>query len=99
MNDIHSVENYINGIPKFSAKTTHENLRAVLELLGNPDKAYKAVHIAGTNGKGSVSLMTSLMLEKSGYRTGLFVSPHLIRINERITINGEMISNTDFVIQ
>ena len=97
MNDIHSVENYINGIPKFSAKTTHENLRAVLELLGNPDKAYKAVHIAGTNGKGSVSLMTSLMLEKSGYRTGLFVSPHLIRINERITINGEMISDTDFV--
>ena len=50
MNDIHSVENYINGIPKFSAKTTHENLRAVLELLGNPDKAYKELGWKAENG-------------------------------------------------
>lgn len=88
---------YISGIPRFAPKTDLENTRIILKSLGNPQNNSKVVHVAGTNGKGSVSKMIALMLEKKGYRVGLFTSPHLVRINERISINGRDISDADFV--
>ena len=88
--------NYISDIPKFAPKTGLDNTRALLAALGNPQKNYRAVHIAGTNGKGSVAKMTALMLERAGYRVGLFISPHLVRMNERISVNGEDISDEEF---
>ena len=75
-------------------------LHRVQELLGkmgNPEKKLKYVHIAGTNGKGSTASMTASILQKAGYRTGLYTSPYIYRFHERIQINGEQISDEDLV--
>ena len=61
----------------------------LLEKMGNPQDALKYVHIAGTNGKGSTAAMTASILQKAGYRTGLYTSPYIYRFNERMQINGE----------
>lgn len=68
----------------------------LLELLGNPHRGLKFIHVAGTNGKGSVSACLSKILTLSGYRTGLYVSPHLVRFNDRIMLNGAEIGDEDF---
>ena len=64
---------------------------ALDDHLGNPHKAYKIVHVGGTNGKGSVSHLLAAILQRSGYKVGLYTSPHLIDFRERIRVNGEMI--------
>ena len=89
--------NYICNIPRFTRKAKLDNTRLLLEELGNPEKDYRCIHVAGTNGKGSVSKMMAGVLEKSGYKTGLFISPHLIRINERISVNGVEITDEEFL--
>jgi dihydrofolate synthase/folylpolyglutamate synthase len=71
--------------------------RRVVELLGDPQRAYPIIHITGTNGKTSTSRMTESILRAYGLRTGLLTSPHLVRVNERIVIDGEPISNEAFV--
>ena len=63
----------------------------------NPQKDYKIVHVAGSNGKGSVSLKTAALLEKSGFKTGLFVSPHISSVRERIQVNRQKIPESDFI--
>ena len=73
-----------------------ENISILSESLGNPHRAAPCVHIAGTNGKGSTAAMLESILRASGLRTGLYTSPHLERINERIRIGGEDISDADF---
>jgi len=72
-------------------------MRNLLRKLGNPQDAIRTVHIAGTKGKGSTSAMTAAMLEAQGYRVGLYTSPHLVELRERVAINGTMISEEDFV--
>ena len=67
------------------------NIRALCEALNNPQDSFPTLHIAGTNGKGSVSHMTASVFQCSGYKTGLYTSPHLYDFRERIKINGEMI--------
>ena len=69
-----------------------ENIEALLQIVGNPEKRLKAVHIAGTNGKGSVAHLTASYCQERGLKTGLFTSPHLVDFRERIRINGMMIS-------
>ena len=91
------IEEYISTIPRFTTKTELKNTDRLLEMLGNPHKGPKAIHIAGTNGKGSVAKMMSLILGERGFKTGLFISPHLVRLNERISINGTDISDADMV--
>ncbi len=76
-----------------AAKFNLENITTLLERLGRPERAYPCVHIAGTNGKGSTAAYMESMLRKAGFRTGLNTSPHLERINERIRIGGEEISD------
>jgi dihydrofolate synthase/folylpolyglutamate synthase len=71
--------------------------RRVVELLGDPQRAYPIVHITGTNGKTSTSRMIESILRAHGLRTGLLTSPHLVRVNERIVIDGEPISNESLV--
>lgn len=88
---------YLLAIPKFANKTTHDNLRGFLRLLGNPQEAVPAIHIAGTNGKGSVCAYMAAMLQQAGKRVGMFTSPHLIRINERFQINGKEIGDEEFL--
>jgi dihydrofolate synthase/folylpolyglutamate synthase len=76
-----------------SAKFNLENITALLQRLGRPERAFPSIHIAGTNGKGSTAAFVESILRKGGFRTGLNTSPHLERINERIRINGEEISD------
>lgn len=69
-----------------------ENIEALLDIVGNPEKKLKAIHIAGTNGKGSVAHLTASYCQERGLKTGLFTSPHLVDFRERIRINGKMIA-------
>ncbi len=83
-------------------KTSSPNparMRALLARLGHPEKDLHFVHIAGTNGKGSASAMISRILTEAGYRTGLYISPHLLRINERWSIDGQEISDAELSAQ
>jgi dihydrofolate synthase/folylpolyglutamate synthase len=70
-------------------------MREMLDALGHPEHRFPSVLIAGTNGKGSTAATLASILRASSYRTGLYSSPHLVRINERIRVNGEMISNVE----
>jgi dihydrofolate synthase / folylpolyglutamate synthase len=79
-----------------AAKFDLENIRVVCDGLGNPERAFRSVHIAGTNGKGSTAAMLASILRAAGLRAGLYTSPHLLRINERIRIDGSDISDADF---
>src|SRR5260370_11149823 len=79
-----------------AAKFDLENITVLAERLGRPDRAYPSAHIAGTNGKGSTAAFLESILRRAGFRTGLNTSPHLERINERIRINGEQISDATF---
>jgi dihydrofolate synthase / folylpolyglutamate synthase len=81
-------------------KADLSNTIALCNALGNPENKFRSVHIAGTNGKGSVSHMLASILQESGYKTGLYTSPHLVDFRERIRINGKMIEQgkvTNFV--
>ena len=90
-------ESYINDTPKFTKKNTLENTRMVLDAMGHPERKMKLIHVAGSNGKGSVCAYLSSILKAAGKEVGLFTSPHLVKINERFKINGEMISDERFV--
>jgi dihydrofolate synthase/folylpolyglutamate synthase len=84
------------GIAYTSANYDLRRMEKLLQPLGNPHLGTRTVHIAGTKGKGSTAAMISQTLFAAGYRTGLFTSPHLHTLRERIRINGSMISETDF---
>lgn len=87
--------NYIHSLGFFSLPAGLSRIKNALNKLGNPQKKFKTIHIAGTNGKGSVSVITAEILKKSGLKTGLFVSPYIVDFRERITVNGLYISKTD----
>lgn len=87
--------NYIFSLKTVSLKPTLERISAALELLGNPQNALRAIHIAGTNGKGSVASMVSEVLIADGKKVGLFISPFIIDFTERIQINGKYILQDD----
>lgn len=72
-----------------------ERIRALCDLLGQPQSKFPAIHVGGTNGKGSVSHMLAAVLQANGYKTGLYTSPHLADFRERIRINGEVISRNE----
>jgi dihydrofolate synthase / folylpolyglutamate synthase len=86
---------YIHSLEKFGIHPGLERIKALCEALGNPQDRLKFIHVAGTNGKGSTSTMISEILQKAGYRTGLFTSPYVIDFNERIQIDGKMIPSDD----
>ncbi len=90
--------NYIHGTYKFGKKIGLTNIRDLLQRMGNPEKQLKIIHIAGTNGKGSVSSFIHGGLSAAGYRVGLFTSPYLETFRERMQINGIKISE-DHLIQ
>ncbi len=88
-----SVEKRLFSLPGRGAKT-FERMRALDQRLSHPHHSFKSIHIAGTNGKGSVSLKIASVLENLGYKVGLYTSPHIWCYRERIQINGQMISET-----
>ena len=95
------LENIFSAYPMYhkvgssAYKEGLENIEALLDIIGNPQRKLRSVHVAGTNGKGSVSSFLSSYFQELGYKTGLFTSPHLVDFRERIRINGEMIPVQD----
>lgn len=88
---------YIDEIPKFVKKNTMEDTKAFYRKLSCPCEDTRVIHVAGTNGKGSVCAYLQSVLMEAGYRTGLFTSPHLVDIRERIRVDEEQIPEADFV--
>lgn len=88
---------YLYQIPKFTGKSALEDTKQFYRSLAQKDSNIKVIHIAGTNGKGSVCAYLNSVLRCSGYRVGMFTSPHLVDIRERFMINGEMVSEADFL--
>ncbi len=95
--DIREAEEYIWNRPKISRTVGLERMRCMMRCFGNPHKAMKIIHVAGTNGKGSVSTYLGSVLQQAGYRTGVYTSPHLEKVNERISLNGADISDEELV--
>ena len=87
---------YIEEIPKFTKKHTLDHTKEFLRRLGNPAFDRKVIHVAGTNGKGSVCAYIQAILEKEGKKTGFFTSPHLVSINERIQVGRHPVSDGEF---
>ena len=85
------------GLRRFGIILGLETIKDVLNALGNPQNNFVSIHVAGTNGKGSVASALSSILHESGYKVGLYTSPHLVRFNERICINNRQISDADVV--
>src|SRR5580658_3783252 len=106
MNYAETVDYLFTKLPMYSRigaaayRNDLTNTWQLTEYIGNPEKKFKSVHIAGTNGKGSTSHMLAAIFQQAGYKTGLYTSPHLKDFRERIRINGEFITETavvDFV--
>jgi dihydrofolate synthase/folylpolyglutamate synthase len=86
------VINYLYSLQRFGIKLGLHNIERLLKLLQNPEEKFTSIHIAGTNGKGSTSSFIASILSSSGYKVGLYTSPHLVDFTERIRINGAPIS-------
>jgi dihydrofolate synthase / folylpolyglutamate synthase len=89
--------NSMYGLKRFGIKLGLSTIKNILSSLGNPQNNYSCIHVAGTNGKGSVASALASILQEAGYKTGLFTSPHLVTFNERIRINNRMISNKNVI--
>lgn len=85
---------YLYRLQKHGIKLGLDTMKALTVRLGMPQTKYRALHIAGTNGKGSTAAMAAAMLQAAGYRVGLYTSPHLVEFRERIRVNGEMIAES-----
>jgi dihydrofolate synthase/folylpolyglutamate synthase len=89
--------NYLYGLQKHGIKLGLDNTVKLLFLSGNPQNYFPAIHIAGTNGKGSTSAIIASVFQAAGFRTGLFTSPHLVSFTERIKVDNENISESEVV--
>jgi len=87
---------YLGRLQHFGIKLGLENIKALCEALGDPQDRFPSVHVAGTNGKGSVSAMLAEVLRRHGFRTGLYTSPHLVRVEERVRVDGKNIAPKKF---
>ncbi|HCI73446.1 MAG TPA: bifunctional folylpolyglutamate synthase/dihydrofolate synthase [Lachnospiraceae bacterium] len=90
------VVRFLLSLPLFTRKNDPANTTRLLELLGHPEESFHVIHVAGTNGKGSTCAFLARIFQEEGRRTGLFTSPHLVRINERMQLNGEQIPDEEF---
>lgn len=87
---------YLGHLQYFGIKLGLENIRALCRALGDPQERFPAVHVAGTNGKGSVAAMLDAVLRGHGFRTGLYTSPHLVNVEERVLVDGRAVSRRRF---
>jgi dihydrofolate synthase/folylpolyglutamate synthase len=78
--------------PDYVVKRNNINFLKLMDIVGHPYQSFRSIHITGTNGKGSVALKVAKILQKAGYRTGIYTSPHLFSFRERIRVNEELIS-------
>ena len=96
-NSYEEAEAFLLEVPKFTRKNSLEQTGLFLQALGSPEESCKIIHVAGTNGKGSVCAYLCSILKEAGCRTGMFTSPHLVEMRERFRINGEVISKERFL--
>ncbi len=87
---------YMQGLKRFGIKLGNERFEALLERLGNPHHQLRVIHVAGTNGKGSTSTFIATILQGAGYKVGLYLSPYVFNLRERIQVNGYLIPEADF---
>ncbi len=85
--------NKLFALHQFDVKLGLDNIKGFLDAIGNPQKKLKTIHVAGSNGKGSTSSFIASILMEAGYKTGLYTSPHFVKFNERISIDGKLISD------
>lgn len=97
MTDYQRFISWLEEVPLYGHKDGTNNIRKLMKRFGDPQESFRVIHVAGTNGKGSCCAMLASILTKSGYRTGLFTSPHLVDYTERIQVDGQMIPREDFV--
>ncbi len=97
LNNYNDTVDYLYGLQKHGIKLGLANTRKLMNILGSPQNAFRSIHIAGTNGKGSTSAIIASILAESGFRVGLFTSPHLVSFTERIRINNRQIPESDVI--
>jgi dihydrofolate synthase/folylpolyglutamate synthase len=98
--DLETALNKLYSLHSFGIKLGLDNITKFLDIIGNPQKELKAFHIAGSNGKGSTAAFMASILQEFGFKTGLYTSPHFVKFNERIVINGRQIPDeiiSDFI--
>ena len=88
---------YLFSLEQFGIKFGLDNITAIVERLGHPDRAYRTIHVAGTNGKGSVTAMVDAALRAGGHRSARYTSPHLIDLAERFVVDGRPVARADLV--
>lgn len=88
---------YLFGLQQFGIKFGLDNMRAIVTAMDSPHERYRSLHVAGTNGKGSVSAMLEASLRAAGMRTGRFTSPHLVRLAERFAVDGQPVDDEEVV--
>lgn len=95
--DYSAAREYLFGLKGKGSKYGIDRMRLFVEKLGNPQRELRVIHVAGTNGKGSVSAMCESICRAAGYRTGLYSSPHLVRLGERVQVNREILTEEEIV--
>ncbi|HLP25509.1 MAG TPA: folylpolyglutamate synthase/dihydrofolate synthase family protein [Acidobacteriota bacterium] len=95
--DYTAATEYLYALKSAGVKFGVDRMRGLAEALGHPERSYPVVHIAGTNGKGSVSAMVESILRGAGYRTGLYTSPHLVKLGERVQVNRRILSEAEII--
>ncbi len=96
-NTVKEAEDFLNDLPKFTSKHPPDHTKELMRRIGDPYSGFKVIHVAGSNGKGSVCSFLFHILREAGKSAGLYTSPHLIDIRERFVINGSMCSEADFL--
>lgn len=94
MKTINEYFDYLYTLERTGMKYDLSNITKMLRALGNPHKKFRSIHVAGTNGKGATASFAASILQEHGLKTGLFTSPHLLKFNERVRVNGKQISDT-----
>ena len=91
------VQDYLFGLKAKGMKFGIDRMRVLVEALGHPERSYPVIHVAGTNGKGSVAALLDAILHTAGWRTGLYTSPHLVKLGERVQVDRRLLGETEIV--
>ena len=97
MPDYSDILDYLYALKNRGSKYGIERMHLLVEALGHPEQKFPVIHVAGTNGKGSVCAMLEAMYRDNGYKVGFFSSPHLVHIGERVQVDRQILSELDII--